>query len=84
MFIGAALLLAAACNSGKQYTVKGTITGDSESLVNGKAYLFNRDRENPVRDTAEVINRILSGIRLRSSTVCLNSRALWRHRSRTS
>lgn len=58
MFIGAALLLAAACNSGKQYTVKGTITGDSESLVNGKAYLFNRDRENPVRDTAEVINGV--------------------------
>lgn len=53
---GIAVLLTAACNNGKNYTVKGTVTGESEELVNGTAYMFNRDRENPVRDTAEVIN----------------------------
>ena len=46
----------AACDSGNKYTVKGTVTGDSEALVSGKAYLFNRDRENPFRDTADVVN----------------------------
>lgn len=53
---GIAVLLAAACNNGKNYTVKGTVTGESDKLVNGTAYMFNRDRENPVRDTADVIN----------------------------
>ena len=56
LFLAAALVLAAACNSGDKYTVKGTITGDNENLVNGKAYLLNRDRENPVRDTVDVVN----------------------------
>ena len=56
LFICAAVVLAAACNSGDKYTIKGTVTGDSDKLVNGTAYLFNRDRENPIRDTAEVIN----------------------------
>lgn len=55
VFVGAALLLAAACNSGNQYSIKGTVTGDIESLVNGKAYLFNRDRNNPVKDTVDVV-----------------------------
>ena len=51
LFICAAVVLAAACNSGDKYTIKGTVTGDSDKLVNGTAYLFNRDRENPIRDT---------------------------------
>ena len=56
LILAAALVLAAACNNGSKYTVRGTITGDSEALVNGKAYLFNQDRENPFRDTVDVIN----------------------------
>ena len=43
LFICAAVVLAAACNSGDKYTIKGTVTGDSDKLVNGTAYLFNRD-----------------------------------------
>mgnify|MGYP001778960231 CR=1 FL=1 len=58
MLFGAALLLAAACDSGSKYTVKGTITGDSEAVINGVAYLFNQDRENPIRDTAAVVNGV--------------------------
>ena len=38
--------------------MKGTITGDSEALINGKAYLFNQDRENPIRDTAVVVDGV--------------------------
>ena len=56
LILAAALVLAAACNNGSEYTVKGTIAGDSEALVNGKAYLFNQDRENPFRDTVDVVN----------------------------
>ena len=56
LFLAAALVSLAACDSGNKYTVKGTVTGDSEALVSGKAYLFNRDRENPFRDTADVVN----------------------------
>lgn len=56
LFICAAIVLAAACSSGDKYTIKGTVTGDSDKLVNGTAYLFNRDRENPVRDTVDVVN----------------------------
>ena len=56
LFICAAVIMAAACNSGDKYTVKGTVTGDSDKLLNGTAYLLNRDRENPIRDTAEVVN----------------------------
>lgn len=56
LFILAAAVMAASCGSGDGYTIKGTITGDSDKLVNGTAYLFNRDRENPVRDTADVVN----------------------------
>ena len=58
LILAAALVLAAACNSGSRYTVKGTITGDSEALINGKAYLFNQDRENPIRDTAVVVDGV--------------------------
>lgn len=56
LFIFAAALMAASCGSGDGYTIKGTITGDSDKLVNGTAYLFNRDGDNPVRDTVEIIN----------------------------
>ena len=56
LFILAAAVMAASCGSGNGYTIKGTITGDSDKLVNGTAYLFNRDRENPIRDTADVVN----------------------------
>lgn len=56
LIICAAAVLAASCTGGKGYTVKGVITGDSEKLVNGTAYIVNRDMKNPVRDTAEVIN----------------------------
>ena len=58
LILAAALVLAAGCNSGSRYTVKGTITGDSEALINGKAYLFNQDRENPIRDTAVVVDGV--------------------------
>ena len=40
LFLAAALVSLAACDSGNKYTVKGTIAGDNEALVNGKAYLF--------------------------------------------
>lgn len=57
LILCAAFLMAvASCNSGKEYTVKGNISGDSEYLVNGKAYLYNRDKQNPIRDTVDVIN----------------------------
>lgn len=57
LFLCAAAMLAAACtDGGDKYTVKGTITGDSDKLVNGMAYIMNRDRENPIRDTAEIVN----------------------------
>ena len=56
LFLAAALVSLAACDSGNKYTVKGTIAGDNEALVNGKAYLFNQDREAPFRDTVDVVN----------------------------
>ena len=56
LIIIAAAVLAAACSSGDKYSVKGTVTGDSDKLVNGTAYLFNRDADNPVRDTVAVVN----------------------------
>ena len=56
LFFLAAAVMAAACNNGDQYTVKGTITGNSEQLVNGTVYIVNRDRENPLRDTAQIVN----------------------------
>ena len=58
MFFAAALLLATACDSGSKYTVKGTIAGGSDAVVNGVAYLFNQDKENPIRDTAVVVNGV--------------------------
>ena len=54
--ICAAAVLAASCTGGKGYTVKGVITGDSDKLVNGTAYILNRDMKNPIRDTAEIVN----------------------------
>lgn len=56
LFICTAAIMAAACNDGEKYTVKGTITGDSEQLVNGTVYIVNRDRENPIRDTAHIVD----------------------------
>lgn len=37
------------------YSIKGTITGDSEVLKSGKVYLENVDRSMPIRDTADII-----------------------------
>ena len=54
LFICAAVVMAASCSSGDKYTIKGTITGDSDKLVNGTAYLFNRDRDDSIRDTVAV------------------------------
>ena len=54
--ICAAAVLAASCTGGKGYTVKGVITGNSDKLVNGTAYILNRDMKNPIRDTAEIVN----------------------------
>ena len=56
LFICAAVIMAASCSNGDKYTIRGTVTGDSDKLVNGTAYLFNRDANNPVRDTVEVVN----------------------------
>lgn len=56
LIICAAAALAASCGSGNGYTIKGTVTGDSEQLVSGTVYLMNNDSKNPIRDTAEVIN----------------------------
>ena len=56
LFICAAVVMAASCSNGDKYTIRGTVTGDSDKLVNGTAYLFNRDASNPVRDTVEVVN----------------------------
>lgn len=56
LFFCTAAIMAVACNNGEQYTVKGTITGDSEQLVNGTVYIVNRDRENPIRDTAQIVD----------------------------
>ena len=52
LFICAAVILAASCNSGKHYTVKGNITADIP--LAGRAYLFNSDRENTIRDTVKI------------------------------
>lgn len=52
----AMMALVSSCNSGEGYTIKGTVTGNNESLKNGKVYLVNSDRNNPVRDTADIID----------------------------
>ncbi|HIZ87367.1 MAG TPA: AhpC/TSA family protein [Candidatus Coprenecus pullistercoris] len=55
-FLGAAVLLAAACVCNRQYSIKGTVTGDSEAVDSGLVYLFNRDGNFPIRDTAVIVD----------------------------
>ncbi len=58
LFLALTLFVAASCTNSKMnmYLISGTITGDSEALVNGKAYLYNADRDFPIRDTADVVD----------------------------
>ena len=49
-----AAIVAACAPKHDGFTITGTITGDG--LANGKAYLANSSRTNPVRDTADFIN----------------------------
>ncbi len=51
------LVMAVSCATNpKGYVINGVIAGDNEALVNGKAYLYNTDRDFPIRDTADVVN----------------------------
>lgn len=51
-----ALLVVAACSSPSGYTIKGTVTGDESLTKSGEVYLVNRDKENPIRDTAALVD----------------------------
>lgn len=51
----AALTMCASCTT-NGYTIKGVVTGENDNLVKGIVYLGNYDRNNPIRDTAEVVN----------------------------
>lgn len=55
-FALAVLCVAASCGQRNTYVINGEITGENSNLVKGNAYLYNKDREFPVRDTAEVID----------------------------
>ena len=52
----AVMALASSCGSSNGYTIKGTVSGNGENIKNGKVYLANTDRNNPVRDTADIVN----------------------------
>lgn len=52
----AALLMIVSCDTGTRYTIKGKITGNKEELVSGTVYLANRDKNDPVRDSAKMTN----------------------------
>ncbi len=57
LILAVAALMAASCSTDKNaYTIKGVITGNSDAIVDGKAYLMNRDRSFPIRDTADIKN----------------------------
>ncbi len=55
LILAVAAVMAVACGTDSNtYTIKGVITGNSDAIVDGKAYLMNRDRSFPIRDTAEI------------------------------
>lgn len=51
----AAVVTLASCSNGG-YKINGNIAGEDEALVAGKAYLISSDRQNPTRDTVDVVN----------------------------
>ena len=52
----AALLVIVSCNSGTSYKINGTITGNSDKLVSGMVYLSNNDRQDPIKDSTQIVN----------------------------
>ncbi|HIZ85148.1 MAG TPA: AhpC/TSA family protein [Candidatus Coprenecus stercoravium] len=58
LFLAAAIILAAACDGSRQYSIKGKITGNSDHIKNGKVYLMNRDRNFPIRDTVDIVDGV--------------------------
>ncbi len=54
LFLLAAIFAVVSCGP-KTYKVEGTIIGDAPELTNGTIILSNTDRENPLRDTIDIV-----------------------------
>ncbi len=57
LFSAIAFFMAVSCAVNTDgYVIEGSVTGDNDALVEGKAYLYNMDRDFPIRDTVDVVN----------------------------
>lgn len=55
LFFVMTALMAVACADQKGYTIKCKISGENSNLIDGTAYLTNRDKDNPFRDSAAIV-----------------------------